>query len=550
MGGNSQPGSDKYSLLIAAALRKMAIILSLYITVYVILAEFGLVSTSVMYSLPMAVVVVVSTVVSAIWIYYHHHKSLRTVRPYIVPFHLLAIIMTIFITGIWNPFSLFWSILIAATGMVFTRAKMFISLLIFLGIVIFDISTLPAINSLDVISRLVMVITIGVVAWFISSLQAVHDQQHSDLLREKSEHSSEQARLLTLVNNVNEAIVSINPTGVVQFYNSAALNLLDTNQALKGKRITTFLKLLDEEEKPVQLLKTLSSGPAHISRTDLSHQYRNDDKINLSISSSRIKADDDTNLGYILVLRDITKQKTLEDERDEFISVVSHELRTPVTIVEGSLSNAKFLMQRGAAPSVISEALSVSHEQTLYLAKMINDLSTLSRAERGVGGDPETIEVRQLLHDLYNDYRSKASDKGLRLDLDSHHADGSVFVSRLYLEEILQNFITNSIKYTQKGSITLSAKKTGNQITFSVADTGIGISKADQVKVFKKFYRSEDYRTRETSGTGLGLYVVDKLARKINTRIELESRLNHGSTFSFSLPVATEVDKKEDQAHN
>lgn len=550
MGGNSQPGSDKYSLLIVSALRKMAIVLSLYITVYVILAEFRLVSTSVLYNLPMAIIVVISTVVSAIWIYYHHHKSLRTVRPYIVPFHLLAILMTIFITGIWNPFSLFWSILIAATGMVFTRSRMFISLLIFFAIVVYDISSLPAVNSLDIITRLIMVVTVGVVAWFISSLQAVHDQQHSDLLREKSEHSSEQARLLTLVNNVNEAIVSISPTGVVQFYNSAALDLLDTNQALKGKKITTFLKLLDEEDKPVPLLKTLSTGPAHISRTDISHQYRNDDKINLSISSSRIKADDDTNLGYILVLRDITKQKTLEDERDEFISVVSHELRTPVTIVEGSLSNAKFLMERGAAPSVVSDAISVSHEQTMYLAKMINDLSTLSRAERGVGSDPEMIEVRQLLHDLYNDYRAKATEKGLRLDLDAHHADGSVFVSRLYLEEILQNFITNAIKYTQKGSVTLSAKKAGSLVTFSVTDSGIGISKADQPKVFKKFYRSEDYRTRETSGTGLGLYVVDKLARKINTKIELESRLNHGSTFSFSLPVASDIDKPADHAYN
>ena len=74
-------------------------------------------------------------------------------------------------------------------------------------------------------------------------------------------------------------------------------------------------------------------------------------------------------------------------------------------------------------------------------------------------------------------------------------------------------------------------------VTFAVKDTGIGISRTDQAKIFGKFYRSEDYRIRETNGTGLGLYVSVKLARKLHTKIDLTSRLNYGSTFSFSLPA-------------
>ena len=83
----------------------------------------------------------------------------------------------------------------------------------------------------------------------------------------------------------------------------------------------------------------------------------------------------------------------------------------------------------------------------------------------------------------------------------------------------------------------MSAKQKLGVIKFVVKDTGIGISKSDQAKVFQKFYRSEDYRTRETSGTGLGLYVTEKLAHKIGVSIQLVSRLNHGSSFSFTLPV-------------
>jgi multi-sensor signal transduction histidine kinase len=102
----------------------------------------------------------------------------------------------------------------------------------------------------------------------------------------------------------------------------------------------------------------------------------------------------------------------------------------------------------------------------------------------------------------------------------------------------LQNFITNAIRYTEKGGVTIIVKPGENDtINFAVKDTGIGISRSDQAHLYQKFWRSEDYRTRETSGTGLGLYVVAKLAIKLKTEIKLKSRLNHGSTFSFSLPA-------------
>ena len=105
------------------------------------------------------------------------------------------------------------------------------------------------------------------------------------------------------------------------------------------------------------------------------------------------------------------------------------------------------------------------------------------------------------------------------------------------MKELLQNIVTNAIKYTQTGGVTVSVKRSAPRLlTFTVKDTGIGISRSDQQHLFQKFWRSEDYRTRETGGTGLGLYVAHKLAKKLNTTIELKSRLNHGSAFSFSLP--------------
>ena len=295
----------------------------------------------------------------------------------------------------------------------------------------------------------------------------------------------------------------------------------------------------------MQLYDLLKEASRTTRRDDLRHVYADGEQVRLEITFAPIKSTygllkkSRQESGYIVIARDVTKQKSLEEERDEFISVVSHELRTPITIVEGTLSNLQLLMEkdRQADEKVLQSTIKTAHDQVIYLAKMVNDLSTLSRAERGVADEPELIDVADLIHALHRQYQQDASKKGLSLNIDAGTKLGKIKASRLYTEELLQNFITNAIKYTKEGDITIAAKRSKDTVTFSVKDSGIGISRGDQIKIFQKFYRSEDYRIRETSGTGLGLYVSAKLAHKLGTRIDLKSRLNHGSTFSFEMPV-------------
>ena len=239
---------------------------------------------------------------------------------------------------------------------------------------------------------------------------------------------------------------------------------------------------------------------------------------------------------FVVILRDITKQKTLDEERDEFISVVSHELRTPVAILEGSLSNLELLIQKKAPFEMLEKATQTAYKQNTFLATMVNDLSALSRAERGVGDMFEKINPKDLAENLFNKYNKSAAEKGLMLNLNLENNLNCVKTNKLYLEELLQNFITNSLKYTREGSVEIRFKNSEKGVIFEIKDTGIGISPQDQKRVFEKFYRSEDWRTRETGGTGLGLYVSTKLAAKLGTKIQLESKLNHGSRFFFELP--------------
>lgn len=358
-----------------------------------------------------------------------------------------------------------------------------------------------------------------------------------ELEQSKRQQATESEQLYTLINAVADAIIYTNQHGKILLYNSATLNLIDTNISLTGKKIDEILPLKTESGKSVPPTSLALSG-SRTSRNDLVYVFdeSTNDRINIDVVVTPMKANyGSRGSGIIYILRDVTKAKSLDEERDEFISVVSHELRTPVAVAEGTVSNAQLMLERGMSLPKLKESLDQAHTQILYLASMVNDLSTLSRAERGIADDPIDIVVEDLLQELYTEYEPQARAKGLALNLDAGPHLGVLFLSKLYLSEILQNFITNAIKYSQEGSVTIRAHRTDQEVTFAVKDTGIGISTSDQKKIFQKFYRSEDYRTRETNGTGLGLYVTKKLADKLNTHVEVQSRLNHGSTFSFSV---------------
>lgn len=384
-------------------------------------------------------------------------------------------------------------------------------------------------------------------AYYITYLRTAGVVQFDVYEQLKFKEKVQRQRLETVINSINDTVLNIGSTGKIKLYNAATLALLDTNQNINGKEFDEVFNLSNENHDKISIIDIIKNTQQIVERNDLTHTYSDGQKINLFLSLSKVRstfdAKNSSNIGgFILIIRDITKQKSLDEERDEFIAVVSHELRTPVAITEGTLSNLEFALSKNNDSKYdIMGAIEQAHKQVLFLSQMVNDLSTLSRAQRGVNMEPEKVNVKDFMHELYSKYLSEAQARHLSLDIDSN-ANTNVKVARMAIEEIMQNLITNAFKYTKVGGVTVGTKivKDGGSVTyveFFVKDTGIGISKTDQTHVFQRFWRSEDYRTRETSGTGLGLHVVEKLASTINTAVELKSRLNHGSTFSFKLPV-------------
>ena len=350
----------------------------------------------------------------------------------------------------------------------------------------------------------------------------------------------EHERLNSLISSMADGVIAIDDDNIVVLYNGAALNILDANSSFQGIPLTKVLHLYDTNGQPIDVRKLIKSTTIATSSRDYLMHYDDGSKANIYLSIAPVRLGYGVkkgDSGFVLLLRDITHEKSLEEERDEFISVVSHELRTPIAIAEGNVSNTQLMVDNGLPIDKIKEALKVAHDQIIFLAGMINDLATLSRAERGkLTLDVEPINPHQLIEDLVKSYEAEASAKGLKLrsDLDPHLE--TLHSGTLYVREILQNFITNAIKYTEKGSVVLGAQKMPGGVKFTVSDTGIGISKVDVEKVFDKFFRSEDFRTRATSGTGLGLYVTMKLANLLHADISVNSELNKGSVFTIIIP--------------
>lgn len=464
---------------------------------------------------------------------------------YILSYYLSLIIFTLCVYNANRDavLTVLWIILLSTTGIIYGRKRFAIGVAAMSVSIILGMWLVPYPTDRKVAMIIILLLSIFASYFFYRYREAgLVELKNYNLLKRRERLQTR--RLRVVVNNLKDALISVGTDNIIRLYNSAALSLFDTNSDLIGVNADTVMPLCNENGDHVRLSDIIKNVNHDSEREDLLLVYDDGQKINLHLSVLPIKNQfsvrkDQRIEGAIIIARDITKQKSLDDEKDEFISVVSHELRTPVAIAEGALSNLQFLIAHKANPETFSKTLDAAHNQILYLGQMVNDLSTLSRAQRGVYMDNEDIDIETFMKSLESKYAKSAAEHQLKY-ITKIAVKGKVIVPSMAIEEIMQNLITNAIKYTDKGSVTVGimpVSGSAHHAKFYVRDTGIGISKSDMPHLFQRFWRSEDYRTRKTSGTGLGLHVVDQLAGKIGTKVIVHSEINEGSTFSFILPI-------------
>lgn len=217
----------------------------------------------------------------------------------------------------------------------------------------------------------------------------------------------------------------------------------------------------------------------------------------------------------------------------EFTADASHELKTPICAMRGE---AEVLLSKGRAAEEYQEGLAHFIEQFDRLNQMINDLILLSKFDASqVELKMAPLRLDLLIKELCSLFQVLAEQKEIALKVDNTE-EATVIGDKVRLQQLFTNLIDNAIKYTSKGFIHVMVGKNKDSAFVKIRDTGIGIPEEEQEKIFKRFYRVEKSRSRETGGVGLGLSIAGWIVHAHHGGIEVESELNRGSTFTVYLP--------------
>lgn len=239
---------------------------------------------------------------------------------------------------------------------------------------------------------------------------------------------------------------------------------------------------------------------------------------------------------------DQSEQARMEASRRDFVANVSHELKTPVGAM-GLLAEA-LLASTDDTETVTRFAEKIVTESN-RLANMVTELIELSRLQ---GAEPlpdlEAVDVDSIVAEVVSRHKVAADSADIVITADTPHGY-QVLGSETLLVTALANLVSNAISYSPKGSqVSISRRKRGDNIEIAVTDRGIGIAKADQERVFERFFRVDKARSRATGGTGLGLAIVKHVAANHNGTIRLWSQPGTGSTFTLSIPACPDFEEE------
>jgi PAS domain S-box-containing protein len=268
----------------------------------------------------------------------------------------------------------------------------------------------------------------------------------------------------------------------------------------------------------------------------------NGEKTWYGTTASFIKGMDNKLKNIVIVARDITKEKSLLQAKNDLITTATHELRTPVTAIKGYLS----MLENGDAGKVSRKQkifLKQAASATDRLVNLIEDLLCTQKIdEKKIKTEKKTFNIDEVVLTSINNLSSKAAQKKVIIKYKSVPmcANGDAVRTK----HILENIIDNAIKYTKNnGTILISSQRQDREILVSVKDSGVGIPQKYHKKIFDKFTRINNPLSVKAGGTGLGLYITKKLIEKQGGRIWLESAPNAGTTFYFTVPASTTINK-------
>lgn len=338
--------------------------------------------------------------------------------------------------------------------------------------------------------------------------------------------------LEAVLSSMMEAVIVLDNGERILSLNQAAENLFGiNNERVKGRTVQEAIRNTDLHKF---VSKTLSSDKP----LEGDIVFRGDPERFLQAHGATLQDAHGTNIGALVVLNDVTRLKTLENIRKDFVANVSHELKTPITSIKGFLETLK----EGAMddPENAIRFLNIIMKHTDRLDSIIEDLLSLSRIERDAEKGEIALQTRSIGDVVDSVVKACTRKAGLRgNELRPWVEPGlTAKINAVLLEQAIVNLVDNAVKYSAPGTpVDIEATASGGQIAIKVKDQGCGISREHLSRIFERFYRVDKARSRNVGGTGLGLSIVKHIVNAHGGKISVESSPNKGSVFTIFLPV-------------
>jgi two-component system sensor histidine kinase/response regulator len=356
-----------------------------------------------------------------------------------------------------------------------------------------------------------------------------------------------EARKTALLESIAEGVITTDADGRITSINPAMERLSGWRQVeVVGRNYSEVYPAFDAFGEQVSqeeriLTRALADKAIVTSRGfDMFFRIRDGRRVPVSATAAPISGGDGESVGAVEVVRDVSDEQEVDQLKSSLVSTVSHELRTPLTMIQGF---SELLLTRDLAEKRSREALQQINASAERLSRLIEDLLSVSRIDSGrlvARTEPERLD--EIIDEVVVTFERR-EERSLVVEVDPHLP--KVMADRDKLVQILTNLISNALKYSAPPTqVKVTAAQVGATVQVAVIDSGIGLTEEEQSQLFNKFFRADRDEVRDAGGTGLGLYIAKSLVEMQDGQLWVNSEPGRGSTFQFSLPVASEDDNE------
>ena len=368
---------------------------------------------------------------------------------------------------------------------------------------------------------------------------------HVDREQAKQYILERENRISAIINHAVDTIITINDKGIIQSFNPAAEKMFGyASTEVIGENIKLLMPDPTAGQHDGYLATYFKTGKKNIIGIgrEVVARKKNGDPIDVDLSISEWVSEG--RKMFAGILHDLTDRKVIEkqqmqiaEEKSRFASVVSHELRTPMAAISEGVSLLAS-PKTGSLNTKQKDLAGLVDRNIGRLSRLLNAFLDYNRFQsKAIKLDLKKNDINSLVSDVVKMMTTQAEVRNLKLEMELFPGELPVQCDADKITQVLTNFVHNSIKFTEKGSVKIQTEKDGDHVKISVIDTGLGVSAEDQERLFKPFEQVTNIQKGRPVGSGMGLAIVKQLIDMHHGQLGISSRLGEGATFYFTLPI-------------